>query len=79
MLDFAEPGYQNYMFPADYLRYCSSTNKLSSAFVGLSYTTKVIQTNDEGTNYLVPGVKDGLIGRLPCKLFEPLVSSTQFV
>lgn len=73
-----EVGYQNYMFPADYLRYCSSENDLKGAFVGLTYTTSIIITNDEGINGLSTGIKDGLVGRLPCKLFESLSNNTKF-
>lgn len=74
-----EIGYQNYMFPADYLRYCSPESDLQGAFSGLSYTTSVISTDDEGVNTLNVGSKDGLVGRLPCKLFEELTDSTKFV
>lgn len=73
-----EVGYQNYMFPADYLRYCSPTSTLSGAFQGLTYITKILQTSDEGINTLDSGVKDGLVGRLPCKLLEDLSNSTKF-
>jgi hypothetical protein len=67
------------MFPADYLRYCSPESDLQGAFSGLSYTTSVISTDDEGVNTLNVGSKDGLVGRLPCKLFEELTDSTKFV
>jgi len=66
------------MFPADYLRYCSSESDLQGAFNGLTYTTSVITTNDEGVNGLSTGVVDGLVGRLPCKLFEALPDNTKF-
>ena len=64
-----EVGYQNYMFPADYFKYCSSACTMEDAFKGLTYTTKRLTDDGTGVYSLVIGEKDGLVGRLPCKLF----------
>ena len=73
-----EVGYQNYMFPADYVRYCSPACTLLGAFQGFTYTTRILVQNDDGTNTIQTLETSGLIGRLPCKLFEPLVNNTKF-
>ena len=73
-----EVGYQNYMFPADYLRYCSAQCTMEGAFSGLTYYPKTLGTNDEGVNFLiVSDTTDGLVGRLPCKLFEANTQNTK--
>ena len=63
------------MFPADYLRYCGPDCTTEGAFEGLTYTTNILTTDDEGVQHKQEGVKDGLVGRLPCKLFEDLVEA----
>jgi hypothetical protein len=66
------------MFPADYVRYCSPACTLLGAFQGFTYTTRILVQNDDGTNTIQTLETSGLIGRLPCKLFEPLVNNTKF-
>lgn len=74
-----EVGYQNYMFPADYFRYCSSSCTMEDAFKGLTYYPKYLVQNDEGINQIVIGSEiAGLTGRLPCKLFSANVNNTKF-
>lgn len=73
-----EIGYQNYMFPADYLRYCSKNSTLYLAFDGLTYKTNILVEKDDGTLIMQEGETDGLTGRLPCKLFEALTESEEF-
>ena len=74
-----EVGYQNYMFPADYFRYCSPSCTMEDAFRGLTYIPKYLVPDDEGINHLVKGEEvHGLIGRLPCKLFSANTLNTKF-
>jgi hypothetical protein len=66
------------MFPADYFRYCSSACTMDEAFKDLTYSTHVL--NDDGTGVLTMslGPKDGLKGRIPCKLFYDNIQNTIF-
>ena len=72
-------GYQNYMFPADYFKYCSPECTMNNAFKGLSYYPNTLV--DDGTGLLTlvkSSSKNGLVGRLPCKLFSNNVLNTEF-
>jgi len=52
---------------------------MTDAFNGLTYYPKTLGTNDEGVNFLtVSDNSDGLVGRLPCKLFEANTDNTKF-
>jgi len=52
---------------------------MKEAFRGLTYIPKYIIPNDEGVNHLVEGNEvNGLIGRLPCKLFSANTLNTKF-
>lgn len=74
-----EVGYQNYMFPADYFRYCSASCTMQEAFQGLSYYPNYLVANDNGIYNMVQGESlDGLVGRLPCKLFSNNIANTEF-
>ena len=74
-----EVGYQNYMFPADYFRYCSEECNMYYAFEGLSYYPKLLYQDDTGTNRVADTEEiDGLIGRLPCRLFKDNINNTKF-
>ena len=74
-----EDGYQNYMFPADYFRYCSAACTMEEAFKGLTYKPKYLVADDEGVNHIVESEEvHGLIGRLPCKLFSANTANTKF-
>lgn len=75
----AEVGYQNYMIPTDYLRYCSSGCVLDGALEGLSYRTKERKFDPVSGDYEVVETKewDGMIGRIPCKLFESLTDNIE--
>ena len=72
-----ETGYQNYMFPTDYFKYCSPACSMDEAFAGLAYKTKDLVSTDYGRT-LVDGAMQGLIGRLPCKLFSNNINNTKF-
>ena len=73
-----EIGYQNYMFPADYFRYCSANCTMENAFIGLTYYPKYLTIDDVGTTRVYEGEQlQGLIGRLPCKLFSANVNNTK--
>lgn len=71
-------GYQNYMFPADYFRYCSSTCTMDEAFKDLTYNTHVLEDDGTGVYTMSLGPKDGLKGRIPCKLFYDNIQNTIF-
>ena len=74
-----EVGYQNYMFPADYFKYCSSTCTMEEAFKDLTYTPNVLKDDGTGVFVLEIGTTvDGLVGRLPCKLFSNNIDNTEF-
>lgn len=74
-----EVGYQNYMFPADYFRYCSEACAMENAFSGLTYNPKYLEADNEGTFHVVESEEiQGLIGRLPCKLFSANTNNTKF-
>ena len=75
-----EDGYQNYMFPADYLRYCSSECTMDGAFYGLTYYPKTLEVSSNGYYYISDTyTPDGLVGRLPCKLFSANTENTVFL
>jgi len=50
---------------------------MDEAFAGLSYKTKDLVSTDYGRT-LVDGAMQGLIGRLPCKLFSNNINNTKF-
>lgn len=75
----AEIGYQNYAFPTDYFRYCSPSCTLEGALTDFNYKVNQLLFNSETGDYsVVESDKwDGLVGRIPCKLFEALKESTK--
>ena len=78
--DRAEIGYQNYMIPTDYFRYCAPTCTLDGAMTDFNYLTNN-RVLDAGTGlWQIKQTKefDGLVGRIPCKLFESLINNTAF-
>lgn len=75
-----EVGYQNYMFPADLFKYCSSSCTMEGALTSITYTPNILVNEDDGTLYKQKGTEiQGLVGRLPCKLFENNVTNTAFL
>ncbi len=73
-LDRAEVGYQNYMIPTDYFRYCAPSCTLENSMVDFAYKTNIKSFNAESGDYYVEETDkwDGMVGRIPCKLFESL-------
>lgn len=73
----SEIGYQNYMIPTDYFRYCASNCTLSQAFTDLAYYENIKEFDAETGEYHVKQTTniDGLTGRIPCKLFDSLVDN----
>lgn len=71
-----EVGYQNYMFPADLVRYCSPECTMLRTFRDLTYTQYYLSEDNEGIVQKRSGDKGGLVGRLPCKLFEDQTQTT---
>lgn len=70
----AETGYQNYMFPTDYFRYCDPSCTLEGALQDFTYLENIKQFIADTGEYKIVSTtnRDGLIGRLPCKIFEAL-------
>lgn len=77
-LDRSEVGYQNYMFPTDYFRYCSSNCNFENSLADFTYKSNIKKFDAETGNYSVEGTEeyDGMVGRIPCKLFEALKDNT---
>lgn len=73
-----EVGYQNYMFPADYFKYCSPACTMDEAFKDFTYSTHVLNDDGTGIYTMSVGPKDGLKGRIPCKLFSANTQNTIF-
>lgn len=74
----AEPGYQNYAFPTDYFRYCSPECTLENSLSGMFYKKNTLKYNDATGRYTVEATNDidGIVGRIPCKVFEALKNTT---
>lgn len=72
--------YQNYMVPTDLFRYCAPSCTLSSILNDLSWNKKELQENLEtgAINIVESSIVEGLVGRIPVKLFESLKTSTKF-
>lgn len=80
-LDRSEIGYQNYMIPTDYFRYCASSCSLEDSMADFAYKTKKKEFDPKSGEYYVEEIDewDGMVGRIPCKLFESLVDNTRLV
>lgn len=80
-LDRSEIGYQNYMIPTDYFRYCASSCSLEDSMTDFAYKTKKKVFDPQSGEYSVEEIDewDGMVGRIPCKLFESLVDNTRLV
>ena len=78
-LERSEIGYQNYMIPTDYFRYCAPSCTLENSMNGFAYKTNVKTFDAESGNYYVEETNewDGMVGRIPCKLFESLKNNTK--
>ena len=72
--------YQNYMIPTDLFRYCSSSCTLNSVLSDLDWNKKILQENLEtgAINIIETSIVEGLVGRIPVKLFESLKTSPKF-
>ena len=70
---YIEPTSQNYIIPCDYFRYCSDQCNLEYALKGINRVKRTLKMNDKG-QYEIKNSEEyeGLLGRLPCKLFEGL-------
>ena len=72
-------GYQNYMFPADYFKYCSANCTMEEAFKSFTYDRSTLIDDGTGTLKIsATKIKDGLVGRLPCKLFSNNTQNKEF-
>lgn len=76
-IKYVEEGFQNYIIPCDYFRYCSKTCKLEDSLNGIN-RRKTILIKDPDTGFYkvdtsnISDEIEGLVGRIPCKLFEEL-------
>lgn len=73
-----EEGYQNYMFPADYLKYCSADCTMENPFKGFTYIENKLVATGTGKYTIQEGNKGGLRGRLPYKLLSNNIDNTEF-
>lgn len=80
-LDRSEVGYQNYMIPTDYFRYCASSCSLEDSMTDFAYKTNEKVFDPQSGEYSVEETDkwDGMVGRIPCKLFESLVDNTRLI
>lgn len=78
-LERSEIGYQNYIIPTDYFRYCSKNCTLENALKGITYKENIKEFVAETGNYNIVTTQnyDGLVGRIPCRIFEALVENTE--
>ena len=71
---------QNYMIPADLFRYCHKEANLSGVLKDLSWKERIIEVDPQtniGRVILTENVQ-GLLGRIPVKLFDSLTENTEF-
>lgn len=75
--DYIGKAYQNYAFPTDYLRYCSSSCQFSQAFTDFTYEGNILKSNDTNNDSAVEksGKWEGLKGRIPPIIFKSLVDT----
>lgn len=72
--DYECKAYQNYAFPTDYLRYCSSSCIISNAFTDFTYKQHIIKANDTNNDSTIEVTSkwEGLKGRIPPTIFKAL-------
>lgn len=77
----AEIGYQNYMIPTDFYRYCHADCTLEDSMVDFNYPEQVRKFLPDSGDWTIEqtGKWDGMIGRIPCKLFEALVDTPKLL
>lgn len=77
----AEVGYQNYMIPTDYFRYCHADCTLEDSMVDFNYPEQIRVFMPDSGDWTIErtGKWDGMIGRIPCKLFESLVDTPKML
>ena len=77
----ADVGYQNYMIPPDYFRYCHPDCTLEESMVDFNYPEQIRKFLPDSGDWAIvqTGKWDGMVGRIPCKLFESLVDTTKII
>ena len=68
------------MIPTDLFRYCHKEANLSRVLNGLSWKERIVEIDPE-TNIgrvVLTGNVQGLLGRIPVKLFDSLTENTEF-
>lgn len=77
----AEFGYQNYMIPTDYFRYCTTSCTLEGSMQDFAYKENIKVFASDTGNWSIEETDnyDGMVGRIPCKLFESLVLNTKLI
>lgn len=71
--------YQNYMIPTDLFRYCSKSCTCSKVLSDLTWYENVIEYNAVTGEKTVVATNnlEGMVGRIPVKLFESLVDTVK--
>lgn len=77
---YKNDSYQNYIIPTDLFRYCSKNATLANILKDLNWFENIIETNDETGEKSIKTTTniEGLIGRIPSRLFESLVDNITF-
>lgn len=79
-ITYAREGHQNYIIPCDYFRYCANDCRLNGSLRGIN-RKPVTLVFDEATQLyqidknIISNEVWGLVGRIPCKLFEELTTN----
>lgn len=77
----ASHGYQNYMIPTDYFRYCAPSCTLQDSMLDFSYKEHIKKFQADTGNWVIETTDnyEGLVGRIPCKIFQSLVDNTKLI
>ena len=76
--DWTVDGYQNYAIPTDLFRYCHADATLENVLNSLSWKRREIEwdlAENKGKVVINDTILDGLVGRIPVRLFENLVDT----
>lgn len=73
-------SHQNYMIPTDLFRYCHRDCTLNNVLAHLTWKENILELNPEtGDKTVVKTDKiEGMVGRIPTKLFQSLISNPKF-
>ena len=82
VIKYTREGYQNYIIPCDYFRYCSNDCSLNNSLKGINRRKPVLVFDEATQLYQIDRNTTseeimGLVGRIPCKLFEELSNNSK--